>query len=180
MSPVSELTSDEILPSDEIKEVNTKGLKELLMIGIEQFSEPKLAALLESIRSHPFLPKNSVVVDMREESHGFVNGEPISVYGQHNWDNVEVAAFGIPQMEIDKLSNLASKRSGLFEIPQRKTITKNTEILAPLQVDPKTPRVESEEELLKRVAPEGTRYFPFPVSDHARPDDRQVEYLSVS
>lgn len=106
-----------------------------------------------------------------------MNGEPISVYGQYNWDNVEVAAFDIPQMEIDKLSNLASKHSGLFEIPKRKTITKNTENLAPLQVDPKTARVESEEELLKRVAPDDTQYFRFPVSDHARPDDRQVEEL---
>lgn len=166
------------ITSDEAEgEINTKGLKELKMIGTEQFSERKLAALLDEIRKHPSLPKKSVVVDMREEVYGFVNGEPVSVYGQYNWDNVEVAAFDIPQMEIEKLSSLASKHSGLFDIPQRKTFTKNVENLAPLQVDPKTARVESEEELLWRLAPDDSQYFRFPVSDPARPDDRQVDEL---
>ncbi|KAL9580539.1 MAG: hypothetical protein Q9212_004431 [Teloschistes hypoglaucus] len=158
-------------------EIDTNGLEELKMIGTEQFSEWKLAALLEEIRRHHSLPKRSVVVDMREESHGFVNGEPVSVYGQYNWDNVDVAAFDIPQVEIEKLSTISSNHSGLFDIPQRKTVAKNAQNLAPLPVDPKTARVESEEELLKRLAPDETQYFRFPVSDHARPDDRQVEEL---
>ncbi|KAI4203707.1 MAG: hypothetical protein LQ350_001708 [Teloschistes chrysophthalmus] len=94
------------------------------------------------------------------------------------------------------------------------TITKNVGNLAPLQVDPKTARVGSKEELLKSPvadseaeddtalnhaspmsytssntssfhdhafesnwSPTTVNVFDFLVSDHARPDDRQVEEL---
>ncbi len=58
------------------------GLHELRASGSAQFSATNFPALLKAI-NHP----NIVIVDLRKESHGLLDGLPISWYGVHNAAN---------------------------------------------------------------------------------------------
>ncbi|KAL8658721.1 MAG: hypothetical protein Q9202_007454 [Teloschistes flavicans] len=162
---------------EEVEGINMKGLKELKMVGIEQYSEEKLDKLIKELSDEPALSNKRHYFDMREEVHGFIDGNPISIYGRNNWDNVDVAAHDIADNEYAKLSAIVAPNSVFLEIPQRGTIAKNTENLPPLHINPKKARVETEEELLKRLDYGNGTYHRFPVSDHARPDDDQVDEI---
>lgn len=85
--------------SDSIKgscDLNLKGLKKLNISGSEQFSQFNLKLIKQKLKRK----KNIVFVDLRQESHGFVNGLPVSWEGNGNKANM-----GLSRNDVIKINN---------------------------------------------------------------------------
>jgi hypothetical protein len=79
------------------------GLDELLISGSEQ---PSVRDFKEDIQN---LAAKVIVVDLRQESHGFINGIPVSWYAPKNWANIGFDADAVMKDEAGRLAGLAGK-----------------------------------------------------------------------
>lgn len=138
---------------EDIEIPNLAGLAELNISGSSQFSENGLILVKQSIGNNMPI----VVVDLRQESHGFVNGIPVSWFGYENKANK-----GLTKEEVLNDENLK-----LQSIPLGKSITIDNEILIP-------EKVQNEEELVKN---QGMTYVRIPVTDNEIPTDDMVHYF---
>jgi hypothetical protein len=130
-------------------------IPELRASGGGQYSEESLKKIIEALPS-----KNIEVIDAREESHGFINGIAFGFYAENNCGNMGKSLEEIEADEQNLLHKLSKQRSvALFT---------QSYIVFPITV--KT--VESEKELTARY---GLRYRRFPLTDHRRPPDAQVD-----
>ena len=130
-------------------------INELHVSGSSQFSEKSLCVMIPAIPS-----KDVTIVDLREESHGFVDGKAISWYYPKNWGNVGKSIKAISVDENERLKSLMSKSVTLI---YRKSL-----IPVPTTVS----QVQSEEEIVTKY---GLKYYRFPITDHTRPKDEQVD-----
>lgn len=143
---------------------NLWGLAALNASGSSQFTEGELHAIRAKIGAG----YAATVVDVRQESHGFVNSMAVSWYGKGNQANI-----GLTKAEV-----LADEARKLNDLARAKTITihrgrpgKDADQGKPLRVTaPFTVRNE------KRLAQElGMGYYRVPVTDHHRPTDAAVD-----
>ncbi len=147
----------EISPT--FKSFNSHGLKEMRISGSGQFSEE---AFKEMIHELSLLPKHFIVVDLREESHGFINGFPVS---WTNGDNSANMNKSLSQIEIDENQRLQSAvRSRIIETYHPFDGLKKWLIN----------KVKTEKELVKSI---GAAYFRLPVTDRHRPSDETIDQL---
>ena len=111
-----------------------------------------------------------VVVDLRQESHGLVNGLSVMWWGERNQANKGKTIDQVLKDEADRLDSL--KRSAQTSInrldidDQKKTFEKK----APLML--KVQSIQSEPELCKA---NGLEYVRIPVTDRERPADGEVD-----
>jgi protein-tyrosine phosphatase len=133
------------------------GLAELRCSGSATLSDGSLAWILTRI------PRGAVIVDLRQESHGLLNGAAVSWEAESNWANV-----GHPQQEV-----LAREKARLEELARTPRVS------LPFERTPEAPpeevaveRVASEQELVEK---QGCGYFRVTVSDHLRPADPDVD-----
>ena len=63
-----------------------EGLDALPLSGSAEFSAPAFHALLNNL--HARTGGTICIVDLRQESHGFMNGNAVSWYGKHDWGNI--------------------------------------------------------------------------------------------
>lgn len=73
--------------------------------GSAQFSERGLLNGLERIRS-----RTVTIVDLRQESHGFLNGNAMSWYGKHDAANAGLTSHQISEREGKLLASLAKNK----------------------------------------------------------------------
>ncbi len=154
--------------------INQEGLDRISMTGIEQFSAAQLDAVIESVR-----PKTVVVIDTRQESHGFVDGKPVSwmALDNKNWGNVDKPMEDIEPKEAKKLAKWAGKNDGQdVSIPNGST-AKAKRAAEPLNVSVRSEEVETEKQLVTR---KGGMYVRVPVPDHAAPDQGALAHFAAS
>lgn len=99
------------------KQPSVKGLRELNMSGSSQFNRMGLSGMIEKINH-----KNIVVMDLREECHGFLNGSPMSWKGYHNWANI---GFDLMKVTSEELARLHGLRDDKNEIATEEQECKN-------------------------------------------------------
>ncbi|WP_456779861.1 hypothetical protein [Bradyrhizobium sp. USDA 3315] len=147
------------------------GFHGLSLSGSEQFSERQLEELITLTH-----PKRLVIIDTRQEFHGFVNGEPISWFAadNYNWGNVEKAADIIPAKETKKLAKLLTKFPFGLTIESGSVAKGKASSAPPKVLDFGEAKIETEEELVKR---KGASYLRIPTPDHARPADVEIDKL---
>jgi hypothetical protein len=137
------------------KNLNLSGLDTLNISGDKQFSEYNLPLVINSIGTS--LP--ITVIDLRQESHGFINGIPVS------WANIKNDAnIGLTkeQVLVDENSKLNSIK---LNIPI--TFYNHTSTIIPT-------KVESENQL---VNSKSLSYIRIPVTDGKIPTDDMVDYF---
>ncbi len=83
------------------KNINTKGLKNLNISGSAQFSGFSLPKVIKAI-DHP----NIISVDLRQESHGFINGLPVSWIGIKNNANEGLSREEVIQITTERLNSI--------------------------------------------------------------------------
>ncbi|MGL4989694.1 MAG: fused DSP-PTPase phosphatase/NAD kinase-like protein [Sarcina sp.] len=81
---------------------NIQGLETLNISGSQQFSVTGLKLLKQELPN----PKNLVFMDLRQESHGFVNGLPISWEGDGNKANMGLSYEQVIQNNNHQLADL--------------------------------------------------------------------------
>ncbi len=99
---------DELKAAAGKKQPSLKGLKELNMSGSSQFNRAGLTEMVKKINH-----KNIVVMDLREECHGFLDGSPMSWKGYHNWANI---GFGLMMVTNEELARLHGLRDDKNEV----------------------------------------------------------------
>lgn len=147
---------------------STEGLDKLYVMGSGQFSENNLKYVLANY------PKPSLIIDLRLESHGFLNGIGISWYGNKNWANVGKSNEQVLQIEKQKLDELNHKCQAVVYQIKSKTAGVIREV-NPLKIPVE---VALDEENLARKY--NIRYLRIFVPDHRRPSNQEIErFLTV-
>jgi len=145
--------------------VATAGLSSLRCSGSAQLSAAGFTALRARLAHVP--AELLHVVDLRQESHGFLNGAAVSWYARSNWGSV-----GLSEDEALALEQL---RLRLLAVAERVAVASIADVkrgVASAAVEVRRERVESEAQVL--ALPPG-RHIRLPVADHARPSDAVVD-----
>lgn len=148
--------STDIIDTQINKDLNINGLNTLNISGSQQFSEYNLPLIINSIGPSFTI----IVVDLRQESHGFINGSPISWANALNDAN---KGLTFDQVMIDEYAKLKSIK---LNVPITFYNHKNMTIV------PK--KVEDENHL---VNSKSLSYIRIPVTDGKIPTDDMVDYF---
>jgi predicted protein tyrosine phosphatase len=141
--------------------ISLKGLDTLHASGSAQFSKDGFNQILKKVPGYEM-----VVIDLRQESHGFLNGMAISWFCPRNWINRDKTLEQIEQEENQLLANLSEQS----EVAIYRRRPNEAHMLESKQI---VKKVMSECELCEKVFDVG--YFRMPVADHVRPDDPVVD-----
>ncbi|WP_040214535.1 fused DSP-PTPase phosphatase/NAD kinase-like protein [Clostridium polynesiense] len=138
------------------KKLNLKGLDRLNISGSQQFSAFNLPLVLKAINTA--MPV--IDVDLRQESHGFINGIPVSWKNEKNNANMGLSLEQIIAKENELLKSIKLNQPiSFYNHPEIKVV--------PTQV-------ESENQL---VSSKGLSYLRIPVTDGKLPTDGMVDYF---
>lgn len=154
-------TTNDALPFQ--KQVSVEGLKDLRMIGSGQFSDAMFQTVLKK------LPQGISImdVDLRQETHGFVNGNAISLYGIHNWANLGKLTHRIQIEEKEFIDQLKkTDQITVTKIDKKNLVQTRMQYVFPIKT------AYSEEDLMKQYQMGYKRIY---VLDHCKPSDEKVD-----
>lgn len=140
------------IPENETVDLN--GLDTLNASGSAEFSEIGIKLIKESIGDD----FNIVDIDLREESHGFINGMPVSWTNNYNNPNKGLTKKQVIENENDKLKSIVLGEPITFYNNNKETVIAE--------------KVESEKQLVNR---NGIKYLRLPITDNERPSDEIVD-----
>jgi hypothetical protein len=133
--------------------INLNGLVNLNISGSSQFSENGLKLIKQSIGNAMPI----IIVDLRQESHGFINGVAISWVDNHNKANKNLAIEAV----------LSDENTRLQSILLNKPISIGNITLMPK-------KLQNEEKLVQSY---GMSYMRIPVTDKEMPNNDMVDYF---
>lgn len=134
-----------------------KVLFDLKASGSGQFSELTIREMLKQI---PIPREKIVVIDLRQESHGFINGTPVSwTDGVHNYANVNKSMEEIIDDENQRLHTVAGTGTIIIN-PKKESASMIVET------------IKSELDVVKE---NGCSYVRLPVTDHNRPSNDVID-----
>ena len=139
------------------------GKNPLNAIGSAQFSRQQLIHVRQKIKGR------LMDVDLRQESHGFINGLPISWYGPRNWANKEKTPQQIRRIEQELLAGLKTKKAVTVYTILKKSPAGRVLKTKSITILPKT--ANSERVLVTQL---GVGYRRFFVPDHTPPTHAQA------
>ncbi|KTD10952.1 tyrosine phosphatase II superfamily protein [Legionella gratiana] len=153
---------------------NTLGVNELLISGSEEPSEKGWKEIADYIAKHKSVKSKSVLVlDLRQESHGYLNGRAITLMSEYDWINrgksnsqsLLAQENWLNSLRIEKKISgvLSSQQFAAQEYASGKTI--------PVK------KVKNEKELVSQL---GFEYHRLYVTDHMAPGDSEVDaFLTI-
>jgi len=133
-----------------------EGLAALKASASGQFSEKSFEKILATIPN-----KKVLVIDLRQESHGFLDGVAVSWYGERDWANKGKTSAKIIEDERQRLQAIAIHGSAV--------IHEGTRLFS------LTVKKVSEEEAI--VQSRGANYLRIFVTDHCQPSDKDVDFF---
>ena len=137
--------------------IDANGLKFLRASGSGQFSEKTFVEMLQVLS---VAPEKVVVMDLRQESHGFINGKPVSwTDGNYNYGNLHKSKREVESDEYQRLK-LAEQSKKIIIDPSGDS-TKLT-----------VRSVKTERDF---VESNGCQYIRMPVTDLNRPSNEVVD-----
>lgn len=147
--------STDNISSSKAQNLDLSGLDKLNISGSGQFSEAGLSLIKNSIGSDFPI----TVIDLREESHGFIDGTPISWANAKNKANEGLTLEGV----------IADENSKLNAIPLNKPLTlhNSSTVIIPS-------KTQNEADLTKANS---LSYIRIPVTDRHLPSDETVNYF---
>src|SRR4029077_5397711 len=161
-------TTDDPLKASDSKIPSTTGLIDLHASGSGEFTADNLKLLLT--RMHGPV----TIFDLRQETHLFVNGLPVSWFATRDWANVGRSQTEIEQAEAAWVQSLGPG-SEIAARPGHRVKKGNAESAAPQQVIVKETSIEGD-----LVSSAGTSYVRVAVTDHTRPLNEAVDRFIVA
>ena len=159
-------TTGDKVDSEKAGGINLTGLADLNISGSGALSEKGLEAIKQNVGDKPIID-----VDLRQESHGFINGMGISWFGENDGANKGLARDKVIADEKEKLDKISEDKHITFDqLAKGKSINTISEIN-------NLESVQTEEELTKKL---GTNYLRITATDHERPLDEQVDLFVQS
>ena len=147
-----------------------KGLAETNMSGSAEFTIPEGKAMVAEIKK--FAKGPIYDVDLRQEPHGYFDGQAVNWYGLRDWANVHFNddSAAIIQDEKDRLK-AAEKADGVVVAKVDASKARFDKVA----IDPKTIKVhkaQTEEEVAKSL---GMNYYRITARDHLWPAPKYVD-----
>jgi len=145
---------------------DTGGLGALNISGSAEFNNLNLPVIINTIGTD-----DVIVVDLRQEAHGFVNGMSISWYGRYDWADLDLSREEVIALEKHKLDSLKKIKT----ITATHVLQKNKPDDTFMKVKDSTfeaVTVLTEEELTKKYAVD---YFRITATDHRKPTAWDVD-----
>ena len=137
-----------------------QGLDELHMSGSSYFSKNEFKELLTKI------PKeNLIILDLRNESHGYINDDGVSWYSRYKTYNKGLDAKTVDQRETALLND--AKRSGTVNIATQAK-DKSIASLTAVRVD----SVMTEQQFVESM---GVKYYRIPIMDYSAPTRANID-----
>ena len=147
-------TTLDVVADEESNPALFEGLHLLNASGSAQFSIEGLKKIQETI------PSNHITIfDLRQESHGFVNGIAVSWRSEHNWANIGKT---MDEVLIDEKGRLS------MALEQGYLLITDDDEITPLEVW----EIETEEQIAQSA---GFNYIRLLAVDHWRPTDDIVD-----
>jgi protein tyrosine phosphatase len=156
-------TTDVALPAN--SGVSTVGLQDLHIAGSGEFSALQLQAAIQQLH------KPIIIVDLRQESHGFINGNAVSWYGFNNWANINKTDQQSAADEANKLTALKSQQT-VIALKVSKKDRSNGVITGGKHVTLTTNNIQSEAELARQFQLGYQRFY---VTDRHPPANATVD-----
>lgn len=160
--PNSFRTMQDAFKKTDISLPSREGLDALKLSGSAQFSEKGLEAILNHLQA----PPNFYILDLRQESHGFMNGMAMSWFADKNWINVGKNLKTIEEEELNLLQR--NLRQQVHSIDERHKHHPQAHSAASFKVY----QVANEQQLAHSYQ---LNYFRIPVTDHVKPTDENVD-----
>jgi protein-tyrosine phosphatase len=146
---------------------NTTGLTTLRCSGSAIFSVEQLTRMDQEIEG------DILVVDLRQESHAFLNGLPVTWEADNDWVNVGKTPKQCAvdeQSKVDQLRSLLKVNLDVSQDREGGITSKSAQNSQSTQVSVRN--VKTEKDVVENL---GLSYRRFYVTDHLRPDDAAVE-----
>lgn len=141
--------------------LNLAGLAELNMSGSAQFSERSLQVILDQIKHQSTI----FIIDLREESHGFLNGIAVSWKAPRNWGNKGKTLFEILTQEFCLLRKAFLKKTVWIKASSK--LPKMRSFMQLMVLKAETEAILT----AKAFVP----YLRIPVADYTAPESEQVD-----
>ncbi|CEK10572.1 phosphatase domain-containing putative toxin [Legionella hackeliae] len=164
LTPVSHLRSPALIQS--YYDGNVEGLDALKLTASAMPNAMGWDEIREYIYQLGMNPKKTIVVDLRQESHGYLNGMAITLSTTHNWINLDKTNEEAKLAERYWLNLLKNQLIASVLTPQQ---FETNNYLQPININIQT--IQSEKEVVKQ---HGFDYERFYVSDHRAPIDTEV------
>jgi hypothetical protein len=155
--------TDDPLKTDKGQMPSDTGLADLHASGSGEFTADGLKLLLARTRGPV------TIFDLRQETHIFVNGLPVSWYATRDWVNVGLSQSAI---EADESARMESLK------PRSKIVVRPGAAVKKPSVTPSSPQnvtVEHASTEREFVKPNHASYVRVTVTDHCRPLDDEVD-----
>lgn len=152
-----------IAAPDQVKgdqSINTTGFAELKESGSAVFAADSIPAMQAKINHMP-----TTDVDLRQETHLYVNGIPVTWFGDNDDANLGLTHDQVLADQAAKKAELTRSPAINFEDIGKKSVTPT----GPVH-DPK--KVQTEEEVVNAA---GWGYFRLTVPDHIKPQTEEVD-----
>lgn len=134
------------------------------MSGSGQPSILNLAALTQELQKQGIQLKQVILVDLRQEDHGYLNGTAVSWYGDNNWANVGKSDAAIRQEEARRLEKEENRETSYYHLDKKKKPHyKGTE------------KVQTALTEQQAAALFGLGYARFASTDHTWPEPEEVD-----
>ncbi len=143
-----------------------KGLDTLRVSASGQPAEPALSSLYRRIRNAAGDGADIWLVDLRQESHGFINGKyAVSWYKDRNWANKGMPPAMAERDELGRLAALIGSRTtfepmGNYDTAHLEAVTEDVRTAVP----EREPAVRA-----------GFKYLRIPATDQAAPNDAAID-----
>jgi hypothetical protein len=161
-------TTDDPLKATDGKTPSTTGLMDLHASGSGEFTADNLKLLLA--RMHGLV----TIFDLRQETHIFVNGLPVSWFATRDWANVRRSQTAIEADEAAWVQSLGSG-SEIAVRPGEPVKKGNADSAVPQRVIVKEANIERD-----LVSSAGANYVRVAVTDHTRPLNDEVDRFIVA
>ena len=102
-------------------EPSRKGLDQLKASASYDFGALQLDTLVKEIRKLHSGP--ITIVDLRNETHGLINGYHVSIYGKQNWANIGLSRETILAEEADLIHNTVGQQLSTVVLDKATTIS---------------------------------------------------------
>lgn len=139
-----------------------KGLDRLRISGSAQPSGMAIPALARHLK-HLASGGPVFLIDLRQESHGFFNGNAVSWYGNRNWANRNKTMEAVCQDEKERIQSACGTQVTVYSLNKEKE---------PVNAEKITVQSASTEETLAARA--GLHYVHFPITDHTAPSEATI------
>ncbi len=130
-----------------------------------QMSARSFDVLFEVLKRETLSNTPIYIVDLRQESHGFANGVPVSWYKEHNHANIGKSVSEIEQDEIERLKSILGKPTEFVPLGthDKATLNKLTMVVE---------NIQNEKYAAEQV---GFKYIRFAAADMVFPDPSTVD-----